>query len=264
MCLIIFAHRPDADLPLVVTANRDEFFSRPTREAGFWDDENLPGILAGRDLQAGGTWLGVTRSGRFAAVTNIRDPARQQPKPRSRGDLTRNFLASSDSAEDYCRSLQPSFDDFAGFNLLVSDGRSLCYVNNHAQIIETLEPGLYGLSNGRLNSDWPKVRRGREQLGALLDEPAALSTDSLLAMMTDRRLAVDAELPQTGVPKALERTLSAAFIHYPQESYGTRCSSALIVDRQGRMRFSEQNFDSEGTATSAHFYESQLEAVEAA
>lgn len=264
MCLIIFAHRLNADLPLVLAANRDEFFSRPTREAAFWDDDALPGVLAGRDLKAGGTWLGITRSGRFAAVTNIRDPARQQAKPRSRGDLTRAFLAGSDSAEAYCHSLKPYFEDYAGFNLLVCDGETLCYVNNDEQVIETLAPGLYGLSNGRLNSDWPKVRNGRDRLQILLDEPDRLNTDALLAMMTDRRLALDTELPQTGVPKALERTLSAAFIHYPQESYGTRCSTALIMDNSGAVRFSEQNFDAEGTAGSAHYYELQRDQIAAA
>lgn len=256
MCLIIFAHQAVVGYPLVLAANRDEFFPRPTQHAQFWSEETgSQRVLAGKDLQAGGTWLGITDSGRFAAVTNIRDPSQPEQKPRSRGELTLSFLQSNLSAEEYARSLQPSLDEFAGFNLLVGDSDSMCYINNFEGIIQQLEPGIYGLSNGLLNSDWPKVSHGRDKLEQLVQEPDKLKTDQLIAMMGDSQQAEDSELPETGVPIELERELSAAFIHNTQREYGTRCSTALVMESSGRVRFNEQNFDADANPTSGHFYE---------
>lgn len=254
MCLIIFAHQALDRYPLVVAANRDEFFTRETAEAAFWSSDH-PDVLGGRDLLAGGTWLGLSRQGRFAAVTNIRDPSQLEVKPRSRGELTREFLTGAQSARDYCRDLEQHFDDYAGYNLLVSDGRDLCYVNNLHGRIEVLEPGIYGLSNGLLNNDWPKVRRGRERLASLLEQPELLKTDALLGLMADRQPASDDELPDTGVPLELERKLSSAFIHNPERLYGTRCSSAVILSAEGRHRFSERNFDDQGETGSSHYFQ---------
>lgn len=256
MCLIIFAHQALPGFPLVVAANRDEFFSRPTHHADFWsgtpDSTNL---LAGKDLQAGGTWLGINRSGRFAAVTNIRDPSQGEHKPRSRGELTTGFLNSRQSPAQYCESLQAEFDAFAGYNLLVGDGNEMYYINNLEGITTNLQSGIFGLSNGLLNSAWPKVSQGRDRLQALLLQPDSLSTDSLIHMMGDRRQAKDADLPDTGMPLELERQLSATFIHNTDREYGTRCTTALIVEDSGRIRFNEQNFNPAGLPTSKHFFE---------
>ncbi|MCG8414874.1 MAG: NRDE family protein [Pseudomonadales bacterium] len=256
MCLILFAHQAVAEYPLVVAANRDEFFPRPTQHAEFWPDQNGPQqILAGKDLQAGGTWLGINREGRFAAVTNIRDPSQPEQKPRSRGELPVDFLQSSLSALEYGENLRESFDDYAGYNLLVADRSSMVYVNNFESLVRKLEPGIYGLSNALLNSDWPKVQQGRQKLGSLLQHINELRTDELVAMMSDRTQAQDSELPDTGMPLELERELSSAFIHNTQRDYGTRCSTGVIFEGSGRMRFNEQNFDADGSPSSNHFFD---------
>ena len=250
MCLIIFAHQANPDLPLVVAANRDEFYARPTQTARFWTDQPEPGaILAGKDLQAGGTWLGITRSGRFAAVTNIRDPSQLERKPRSRGELTLNFLLGQQSAADYAAELHHSFADFAGYNLLLGDGNDFYYVNNFEALSRRLEPGVYGLSNGLLNNDWPKVARGRHGLATLLNSDGNLQTTQLIALMSNREQASDAELPNTGLPPEMERRLSAAFITDDNRGYGTLCSTAIIQDAAGTIRFSEQIFSDEGAPT---------------
>ena len=257
MCLIIFAHQAAPRFPLVLAANRDEFFTRPTAEADFWNQQKQTAvrILAGRDLLAGGAWLGITRTGRFAAVTNIRDPSQPEQKTRSRGELTINFLRGGQSAAEYCESLMPHLEQFAGFNLLIGDGETIYYVNNHAHLIRNLEPGIYGLSNGLLNSDWPKVNRGRERLAQLIGDDMPVTSDALIAMMANRERAADHELPNTGAPIELERELSATFIENSDRRYGTRCSTAIIMEDSGATRFSEQNYDENGKATTAHYYE---------
>ena len=256
MCLIIFAFQCDPRFPLVVAANRDESFARPTAQAALWtDEESGQQILSGRDEQAGGTWLGITQSGRFAAVTNIRDPSQAERKPRSRGDLTRQFLGGTDSPEKYCAMLAQNYEQFAGYNLLVGDNHSLFYVNNHEEKVWELEPGVHGLSNGLLNSSWPKVDKGKKRLQALMQQPEELTTDGLLAMMADRSEAEDRDLPDTGIGIEIERKLSSAFILNPQREYGTLCSTALIVDQSGPTRFSEQNFDSLGNKSSGHAFQ---------
>jgi uncharacterized protein with NRDE domain len=255
MCLIIFAYRADPRFPLVVAANRDEFFTRPTAQADFWQSASGSRILAGKDLQAGGTWLGITPGGRFAAVTNIRDPSQAEAKPRSRGELTSSFLGGKLTATQFCAGLSDSFADYAGYNLLVGDGEQLVYVNNVERTSQVLSPGIHGLSNGRLNSDWPKVTRGREHLAALLTSAIAPRTDDLLKMMSDPRPAPDDQLPDTGVPRDLEKSLSAAFIRNPERQYGTRCSTALLVAADGAMRFGEANFDSDARPIGKHFFE---------
>ncbi len=256
MCLIIFAYRMDPRYPLVVAANRDELFARASAQADIWTDAKTDSkILSGRDLQAGGTWLGVTQNGRFAAVTNIRDPSQTESKPRSRGDLTRLFLAGTDSAEEYCNGLAKSYDQFAGYNLLVGDGSSLYYVNNSAETVWELEAGFYGLSNGMLNTSWPKVDRGKAQLESLMQSGSAITTDALIAMMGDRAQAEDAILPDTGIGIEIERKLSSAFILNPERDYGTLCSTAVIVEQSGSTRFCEQNFDSLGRKTQGHSFQ---------
>jgi len=255
MCLIIFAHHASAQYPFVLAANRDEFYQRPSQQAALWSDSPNSQILAGKDLQAGGTWLGITRNGRFAAVTNIRDPALTEQKTKSRGELTLNYLSGSQSPKQYSESLIPNFDDYAGYNLLIGDRKVLYYVNNHEQKVSKLEPGVYGLSNGLLNSSWPKINKGRQTLQKILDSELEPSIDLLLNMMYDQTPAADADLPTTGLPQALERSLSSAFIHHPGRQYGTLCSTAIIVEHEGGLRFGEQNFDDSGLGTECHFFQ---------
>ncbi len=256
MCLIIFSYQPDSSTPLIVAANRDELFGRPTAQAHIWEDEGSEElILAGRDLQAGGTWLGVTLSKRFAAVTNIRDPLQTEQRPLSRGDLSRRFLQGQESAEQFSHSLADSFDQYAGYNLLLSDGLSFYYINNQQKEIRSVEAGVHGLSNGSLDSPWPKIAKGKSALQNLINSGDKIHTDKLIAMMNDREQAEDDQLPDTGVSRDLEKRLSSAFIVNPERHYGTLCSTALIMGKNGDILFAEQNYDSAGSRDRHHFFQ---------
>ena len=259
MCLIIFAYQAEPRYPLVVAANRDEFYARPTAEADFWESpSSLPlrsQVLAGRDLQAGGTWLGIAPEGRFAAVTNIFDPSRDKQKVRSRGDLPKGFLIGSLSPEEYFESIHTEFDQFAGFNLLLGDSKALYYANNIEGVISQLEPGIYGLSNGLLNDNQPRVERGEKKLKSLLDPDHKLDTDLLIRMMADKEVATDQELSSKPVTFKLEGQLSSTFIVDQEQRYGTRCSTAVIRNEMGNVRFCEQNYDSSGKPTGCNFFE---------
>ncbi len=236
MCLILLAWRSHPDYPLVVAANRDEFFARPTAPAGFWPES--PKVLAGRDLEAGGTWLGVTRGGRFAALTNFRDPARHTPGAPSRGQLVARFLTGAESGEEYLRELDAVADRYNGFNLVFGDPAGLWYFSNCGEGAGQLAPGLYGLSNHLLDTPWPKVARGRSALAAALQ---ALPEEApLFALLRDDRIAPDEELPRTGVSLEWERLLSAAFVQSP--TYGTRSATIVVADAAGQWRFTEQAF----------------------
>ena len=255
MCLIIFAHQAAPNYPLVMAANRDEFFSRPTQHATLWKSScHHKAILAGKDLVSGGTWLGITRNGRFSAVTNIKYPSESEQKPRSRGELTINFLQSDISVDEYTSSLAGQFDQFAGFNLLLGDGHNMFYINNFERVVTKLEPGFYGLSNGRLNSDWPKVNRGREGLQRLLKKERPISTDQLIAMMKDRELSPATNLTDTRKTAELETETSSAFIINTGHGYGTLCSTAIIKEANGNTHFNEQNYDVAGIAVDSHYY----------
>jgi uncharacterized protein with NRDE domain len=244
MCLILFAWRARAGLPLVVAANRDEFHARPAAPAARWDDH--PGVFGGRDLQDGGTWLAVaTGQGRFAAVTNVsEEPPAPAPAKRSRGELTAGFLAGSDDAADFAAAVAARGDAYRGFNLLLGDRGGLCYVTNRGAartVPRRLEPGVYGLSNHVLDAPWPKVRRGKAALETALDAGASL--DALFAVLADRTVAADHELPQRGRDIAVERRTSPAFI--VGEAYGTRASTVLVA-RDGVLTFAEQSFAANG------------------
>lgn len=236
MCLILLAWQAHPDYPLVVAANRDEFFSRRTAAADFWED--APNVLAGRDLEAGGTWLGVTRNGRFAALTNYRDPARNTMEAPSRGELVRRFLIGGQSAEDYLSELESCADRYNGFNLIFGDPDGLWCFSNCGEGEQALAPGVYGLSNHLLDTPWPKVARGKSALNGALQ---ALPNEApLFALLRDDSIAPDDALPRTGVSLEWERLLSAAFVRSPQ--YGTRSATVLLRDRSGWVRFIEQGF----------------------
>ena len=235
MCLILFAWQQHADYPLVAIANRDEYYARPSRDAHWWDGSD---IFAGRDLEAGGTWLGVNRRGRFAAVTNVREPGSMTPGKRSRGELTRNYLAASDSAENYLQVLREQDQDYSGFNLLLGDGDALWFYSNRERRPRRVEAGVYGISNGHFDEPWPKLQSGRAALAAQLDKE--IEHSRLLEILTDNRVAGDHELPSTGVTLDIERLLSSRFIRSPD--YGTRACSIVSIHRDGQLCFSEQNF----------------------
>ena len=241
MCLILFAYHQHVDYPLVLIANRDEYYARPTRDAHWWDEA---AVFAGRDLEAGGTWLGIGRNGRFAAVTNVREAGGMKAGKKSRGALTRDFLVGTEPAVGYLEALQPREQDYSGFNLLLGDASGLWFYSNRDHGISRIEAGIFGLSNGAFDEPWPKLSSGKAELATLLEED--FEHDDLLEILTDHRVARDHELPQTGVPLDIERMLSSRFIRSPE--YGTRACTVLTIDGSGRVDFSEQNYRDAGHA----------------
>jgi len=238
MCLILIAWHAHPRYPLVIAANRDERFARPTAAAQFWSD--APEILAGRDLTAGGTWMGVTRRGRFAALTNFREPEGKRADAPSRGELVRNFLAETLSAEAYLASLEDKADLYNGFNLVCGtlDEGLWHFSNRQASRAMPLSPGIFGLSNHLLDTPWPKVAQGKSALAAAIE---ALPADRpLFELLADDRIHEDDRLPRTGISLDWERILSAAFVRAP--NYGTRSSTVLLQDKEGGIVLDEQAY----------------------
>ncbi len=244
MCLILMAHRADPRYRLVVAANRDEFFRRPTAPADYWSD--APQVLGGRDLAKGGTWLGIATDGRWAAVTNFRDGTSPEPGTRSRGGLVAGYLRGSARAQDYIASMEPSAREYHGFNLLAGDSVGVHYLSNKDDGSMMLAVGVYGLSNHLLDSPWPKVERGKLALREALAEGAQPDRliEILLAALSDRNIAEERALPCTGISRDWEKLLSAAFIGAP--GYGTRASTVLLIDHDGEVHFRERSFGARG------------------
>jgi uncharacterized protein with NRDE domain len=243
MCLVLIALDQHPDYALVVAANRDEFYDRPTSPAAFWSDH--PSVLGGRDLKAGGTWLGIDRSGRFAAVTNYRQGTRETAASRSRGHLVSDYLTTSTDPETYLDQVERHATLYNGFNLILGNARRLFYYSNREGERRTLGRGIYGLSNHLLDTPWPKVTASKHALGGLMAGGSELIPE-LLALLSDRKQAADEALPQTGVSLEWERLLSAAFITSPH--YGTRSSTVLLVGRNGHMVMVERSFGPGGVA----------------
>lgn len=247
MCLLFVAWRHHPRYPLLVAANRDEFHARATASLARWPDAPL---VAGRDLEAGGTWFGVGRGGRFSALTNFRDGVPRAPGLRSRGELVAGFLHGSEaSARDWCERALARGDEYGGFNLFagdgVHDGAGLVWCSNREPAACVLAPGVYGLSNHLLDTPWPKVERGRHRFVELLRAPEP-DEQALFDMLADRDLPADGELPDTGVGRARERQLAPLFI--VDEAYGTRASTLLFMAVDGGGRIIERSFDACGEA----------------
>lgn len=241
MCLILVAWQVHADYPIVVAANRDEFRRRPTASAQWWADR--PELLAGRDLEANGTWLGITRSGRIAALTNYRDPRRIKLHAPSRGALVVQTLESPASIGERIAQLRDVSAQYADFNLLCTDGRELGVYESVPAQGRRLAPGIYGLSNHLLDTPWPKVERAKSSLATAL---SALPEDAaLLELLRDDRPATDEHLPRTGVSLAWERLLSSAFIR--GEDYGTLSSTVIRVGVDGHASFKEWSWQADGS-----------------
>jgi len=242
MCLILFAWHAHPRYALVLAANRDEFHARPTASAQYWRD--APGLLAGRDLQAGGTWLGMTRSGRFAAITNYREPlAPGAAVERSRGHLVRDFLMDDASPMEHARVIAEQGEAYDGFNLLLGTAEKLAYISNRSDAPATVTAGSHGLSNHLLDTDWPKVHSGRARLDELLGGEE-IDPEDLFGVLTDRRLT-PGEIPEniesSLVPEQLTRHY---FIVSP--IYGTRSSTVLLIEKNGRAVFVERQFGPDG------------------
>jgi len=238
MCLILFAIEPTREYRLVLAANRDEFYERPTQQAGWWSD--YPFILGGRDLKMGGTWLGVTRSGRFAAVTNFRDPPPDPVPPRSRGELTTDFLTSSVPCAEYLQDVDKVAGEYRGFNLVIGDGTNYYYYSNRNRDIVELAPGFYGLGNQLLNCNWPKTIEGRKKLACLCKK--GFTTSELFELLFAR---------------GNDRPFSANFL--ASAEYGTCASSVVTISAAGDVYLEERNFKPHGVPDSTKAFEFGLE-----
>lgn len=237
MCILFIAVEQHPDYPLVIAANRDEFFARPTQPSHWWHDS--PAVLAGMDNEAGGTWMGINKTGYLAALTNIRDPHKTVENPISRGKLVSDYLIAPKT--DYNNTLQEQKLRFNGYNLLFGHWRNLSVYNNHLDSLAMLTKGVYGLSNANLNSPWPKITTGTQRLALYCKHEATLDNDALFTLLHDKTKASDETLPQTGVPLEWERKLSSIFIQ--GEEYGTRSSTILKIDQEGLADWSERTFN---------------------
>jgi uncharacterized protein with NRDE domain len=239
MCLILLAYKVHLEYRLILAANRDEFYDRPTLPMAFWED--YPDILAGRDLKGGGTWLGVTRSGKFSAITNYREPGGPKPDAPSRGHLVIAFLSGNSSSQSYLETVSAAGQTYSGFNLIVGDASGLYYYSNRGSGIHKLEPGWYGLSNHLLNTPWPKVGKGIALLKSAVMESDPAKMEPIFHLLKNREVPPDDKLPNTGIGIEWERILSPLFIQSP--GYGTRSSTILLINRNGKTLVSEQSFN---------------------
>lgn len=243
MCVLFVAKNVSQKYPLIIVANRDEFYVRPTETMRQWSNSN---IIAGRDLQAGGTWLGVSNDGKIAALTNIRDPKNQRDDAASRGNLVSDFLSQPQSLAQTKQRLIDSCGQYNGYNLLFGDINALTVFNSATQTFESITDGIHGLSNAELNTPWPKIILGRELLAHQLANNHSLTTDALAKLLTNNCLASDHDLPSTGVPKELEKALSPLFIQSSEYQYGTRCTSVIMLDTNNMITFYEASYNDQG------------------
>lgn len=242
MCLILFSYNNHPDYQLVLLANRDEFYNRSTQRAGWWSDQ--PDLLGGKDLKENGSWLAITKSGKFAAITNYRDPKQMKPGAPTRGRLVTNFLLDHYTPEEYLKELKKSGAHYNGFNLIFGRQNEIFYYSNSVNTHQRLHPGNYGLSNALLETPWPKVVKGKRKLDALLNGAGTFSMERAVKDLKDPEWANDQELPDTGIGIEKERLLSSMFIETP--GYGTRCTTIMTIDRQNLVTFREVSYIPEG------------------
>lgn len=253
MCILFIAVNQHPLYPLIIAANRDEFHARPTQAAHFWENDN--NILAGKDLTAGGTWMGINTKGAIAALTNIRAPGKERENAITRGELVANFINKNNTQNDYLQELRSTHDQYNGYNLLFGNIDQLQVYNSFEDTAYELEDGVYGLSNASLNSPWPKLDMGRSALANYCSHADILSHEHLFELLGNNLPAKDEELPDTGIPLELEKKLSSIFIISPE--YGTRSSTILLVDKNQEVYWEERTFSNTGelTNTVVHSFE---------
>lgn len=238
MCLIFLSVNHHPKYKLIIAANRDEFYQRKTAPSHFWNDH--PHILGGRDLEANGTWMAISKHGKISLVTNYRDPHHIDPQAPSRGQLVSDFLLNGDAPKEYLEKVEPNAKAYNGFNLIVGSPDELYYLSNYKGPAEKLPNGLHGLSNHLLNTPWPKVERGKQKMKKIL-EADEVSASTLFELLYDDQIADDTQLPDTGIGLERERMLSSMFIKSP--NYGTRCSTVVRVSQTNHVSFSERVYD---------------------
>lgn len=249
MCLILVALHQHPSYKLILAANRDEYYERPSTPPAFWSE--APEILAGRDLKSGGTWLGITKKGRIAAVTNYRDPASVKSNAPSRGWLVRDFLLDAGGPEEYLSRIRQEGNRYSGFNLVVGVRDDLYWYSNRTEKIVKLSRGVHGVSNRLLDTPWPKVVRGKRGISEILRRNDEVSPDSLLDVLQDRTQAPEELLPDTGVGIEWERILSPVFIVSP--AYGTRSSTLVFIDKRDRVTLIDRTFNAHPQPISSEF-----------
>jgi uncharacterized protein with NRDE domain len=240
MCLIFLSVSNHPDYKLIVAANRDEFYQRETTPVHFWEDH--PHILGGRDMEASGTWMAMSKNGKISMVTNYRDPQNINPKAPSRGQLVSDYLENGDAPEAYLKDISSNGKSYNGFNLVVGSPNELFYYSNYKGTVEKIEPGIHGLSNHLLNTPWPKVERGLEKMKHAMAD-SIIDPIKLFDVLYDSEIASDEKLPDTGVGVERERMLSSMFIKSP--NYGTRCSTVVMVNQKNEVVYSERVYDLE-------------------
>jgi len=238
MCLLLFAFKTHPTYKLILAANRDEFYDRPTAPAEFW--EEAPQLLAGRDLRAGGTWLGITRKGKIAAITNYRDPSSLKKNAPSRGEIVNDFLLGHEDPDTYLNELSKKAAVYNGFNLILGEKGRLYWYSNRGEKPHHLSPGIYGLSNHLLDTPWPKVKMSKDALVRQISGEKNPPPEALFRILMDRTIPEDDHLPSTGVGLELERMLSPIFIQ--SSNYGTRSSTLLFIDHHDEVTFLERTF----------------------
>lgn len=234
MCLILFGYKVSRQYPVILIANRDEFYGRPTAPLHAWE---TPPVFAGKDLEQGGTWFGVNHNGTFAALTNYRDPALLKQNAPSRGKIIVDFLAARASCQAHF-NLKKTFKQYNGFNLLFGSKKELFWFSNLKQTMEKVPPGIHGLSNRFLNTAWPKVTAGRKAFKKALQNP--VTTESLFSVLADESVPQDDQLPDTGVGLEWERLLSPLFIQ--SDTYGTRSSTVMLMDQDNTITLVERTY----------------------
>lgn len=255
MCLLIFAFKAHPTYKLILAANRDEYYDRPTASAGFWDE--APYLLAGKDLRAGGTWFGITKTGKMAAITNYRDPASIKENAPSRGEILSDYLLGQDGPDAYLKKLSKKADVYNGFNLVLGEREHLIWYSNRDGELHNLSPGIYGLSNHLLDTPWPKVSLSKDALATHISGGKEPSPEILFRILSDRTLPEDDRLPSTGVDLEWERILSPVFIESPD--YGTRSSTLLFIDQHDHVAFFEKTFTPRNEKVSTVNYAFDLE-----
>tara|TARA_R110000868_G_scaffold259361_5_gene517252 strand:+ start:493 stop:1266 length:774 start_codon:yes stop_codon:yes gene_type:complete len=240
MCLITFAFKAHPTYKLILAANRDEFYARPTQKAQFWVDEKHPEILAGKDLEANGTWMGVNKSGKWGALTNYRDPSWVRESPPSRGELVLDFLKNKKLPENHLHQVKENGSTYNGFNLLLGNSERLFHFSNINNSITEINPGIHGVSNALINTSWPKLNQAKEDLAKVIADPN-FKNEELFQLLKNEHKPPEDQLPNTGIPVEWEKAISSVFIK--TENYGTRCSTLLLIDNNNEATFIERRYD---------------------
>ncbi len=241
MCLITFSYKTHPRYKLIVAANRDEFYERPTRKAQFWTNEQLPDILAGKDMKANGTWMGISKKGKWGALTNYRDPSNIKENAPTRGNLVLDFLKSEMDENSYLENVQKKAQDYNGFNLLIGSYDSLYHFSNETNAITEIEPGIHGVSNALLDTNWPKLDHAKKELERITSKEK-FNKEEAFEILKNPVKAPDEQLPSTGIPYEWEKAVSSIFIK--TDNYGTLCSTLLFVDYEGNAEFTERRYNS--------------------